>query len=75
MPKVEPTTSEEPKEVKKDDVKPVEEGMEKLNVEESKQDVIEEKAVDIEEKCVYFLIYGFELFPTFKMFSILVVLV
>ncbi len=48
------TVPEEPKEVKKDDVKSVEEDMEKLNVEESKQEVVEEEeAKDKEEGLVF----------------------
>ncbi len=54
MPKEEPTTLEEPREVKNDDAKPIEEGMEKLNVEESKKERAEEKATNAEEKYVTF---------------------
>ncbi len=54
MPKKDATTLEEPKEVKNDDVKSVEEGMEKLNVKESKKEVAEEKATNAEEKYVNF---------------------
>ncbi len=53
MPKEESTVPEEPKEVKKDDVKSVEEDMEKLAVEESKQDVVEEEAKDKDEGLVH----------------------
>ncbi len=54
LPKKDTTTLEEPREVKNDDVKPIEEGMEKLNVEESKKEVVEEKATNAEEKYVTF---------------------
>ncbi len=50
VPKEECAAPEEPKEVKKDDVKPVEEGLEKLTVEDSKQVAVEEKTKGTEER-------------------------
>ncbi len=59
VPKEGITVPEEPKEVKKDDIKSVEEDMEKLNVEESKKDVVEEEAKDKDEGLVHFFFQFF----------------